>query len=199
LTRGVSVTFLVAFLLSALGLLVAGCSDSKAPTPTDERAVTTTGPPIPVGQAPLLIEMIRPAIAAVEAELGGPQQFFEVNATPTLVNLFVAESNATMAVAYVYQTGVLQPPADAQLASGPTFASVDLTFDETRVLANAIGALPTSTFRAFSAVGVQGGGVSYLVTIESALGGQLEVTVGPTGAILGTNEQVIPSATTTGS
>jgi hypothetical protein len=37
----------------------------------------------------------------------------------------------------------------------------------------------------FSMIGREGGGVSYLVTIDSAQGGQLQVPVGPDGEILG--------------
>jgi len=183
----------------AVAASMVGCSDSKSSDGTSANATTTTGAPIPVGEAPLLIEQIKPAIAAVEAELGGPQQFFEVNATPTLVNLFVATEGATTAVAYIYQAGVLQAPAEPQTASGPTFAAADLTFDETRVLANVVSSLPDSTLRGFSAVGVEGGGVSYIVTVDSSRGGSLEVTVGPTGAILGTNGQVTVDTTVPGS
>ena len=194
-----SIAGLVACVTVAAGS-VGGCSDSKSSDETSAANFTsTTGAPIPAGDAPLLIEQIRPAIAAVEAELGGPQQFFEVNATPTLVNLFVAAEGGTEAVAYIYQAGALQPPAEPQPASGPTFGSAELTFDETLVLANVVGSLPDSTFRVFSAVGVQGGGVSYVVTVESTLGGSLEVTVGPTGAILGTNGQLTVDTTVPGS
>ena len=180
---------------------IAGCSDSS--TSSDDAwakiDTTTTGAPIAVGAAPLLVEQIRPAIAALEQELGGPQQFFEVNATPTLVNLFVATEGATSAIAYIYQAGALEPPAAPQPASGPTFAASELTFDETRVLANVVGSLPDSTLRGFSAVGVDGGGVRYVVNVESALGGAFEVMVDPAGAILGTNGQLTPAATVPGS
>lgn len=186
--------------LSAAAAVIAGCSDSKSSDGTNAANVTTTtGAPIPAGEAPLLVEQIRPAIAALEAELGGPQQYFEVNATPTLVNLFVAAEGATEAIAYVYQAGALQTPAAPEAASGPTFSAAELTFDETRVLANVVGSLPDSTLRGFSAVGVQGGGVSYVVTVESTRGGSLEVMVGPTGAILGTNGQLTPDSTVPGS
>jgi hypothetical protein len=177
-----------------LAVVAGGCADSKSSGSTSPAGgiSTTTAALIPVGKAPVLIEQIRPAIAAVEKALGGPQRYFEVNATPTLVNVYVAESNATRAVAYVFMTGTLQAPAAPQGAGGPTFGAADLTFDETRVMATVVGSLPNSTFRLFSAVGVQHGGVSYVVTVDSALGGELEITLGPTGIILGTNQQLIP-------
>ena len=37
-----------------------------------------------------LLDEIGPAMAAVAGELGGTPQYFEVNATPQVVNLFVA-------------------------------------------------------------------------------------------------------------
>ncbi len=192
--RHVSWFSAVAGLGVVLAALAGGCADSKSSGSTSPAAgiSTTTAAPIPVGKAPVLIEQIRPAIAAVDKALGGPQRFFEVNATPTLVNLYVAESNATQAVAYVFMTGTLQAPAAPQAASGPTFGGADLTFDETRAMASVVGSLPNSTFRLFSAVGVQDGGVSYKVTVDSKLGGEFEVTVGPTGIILGTNQQLTP-------
>ena len=189
-------TWLSAVVGLGVGLagVAGGCADSKSSGSTSPAAgvSTTTAVPIPIGKAPVLIEQIRPAIAAVEKALGGPQRFFEVNATPTLVNVYVAESNATQAVAYVFMTGALQAPAAPQAASGPTFGAADLTFDETRAMATVVGSLPKSTFRLFSVVGVQDGGVSYLVTVDSPLGGEFEVTIGPTGKILGTNQQLIP-------
>ena len=197
--RSQSIAVLVVCLSAAVAAML-GCSDSKSSDGTNAaNLTTTTGAPIPVGEAPLLVEQIRPAIAAVEAELGGPQQYFEVNATPTLVNVFVAAKGATEAIAYIYQAGVLQAPAQPESAHGPTFSSAEPSFDETTVLANVVGSLPDSTLRGFSAVGVEGGGVSYVVTVESPRGGSLEVMVGPTGAILGTNGQLTPDTTVPGS
>lgn len=42
---------------------------------------------------------ISEAIAALERQLGAPQQYFEVNATARVVNLFVALNNGTLAQA----------------------------------------------------------------------------------------------------
>ena len=56
----------------------------------------------------------------MEAKLGGPQQYFEVNATVTLVNLFVATVGGTQAVAYVYDAdGTLEAPAAPEPAPPP--------------------------------------------------------------------------------
>ncbi len=166
---------------------VAGCSSSNPSSSSN--AVTTTAAPIPAGAAPVLLDKIRPAVAALEAQLGGAQQYFEVNATVTLVNLFVATDDATKAVAYVYDAdGTLEPPAVAVPASGPTFAASQMTFDETRVMALTVSQLPTSTFLRFSVTGADGGGVGYAITAGSSTGTEFQISVGPTGNVLGTDQ-----------
>src|SRR3954469_4421804 len=132
-----------AALVACAGAVMSACSSSDATSPSTN-APTTTAAPIPAGQAPVLLEQIRPAVAALEAQLGGPQRYFEINATPTLVNLFVASADQTQAIAYVYQAKALQPPADAQPASGPTFTAGEMTFDETKVMALTVAQLPKS-------------------------------------------------------
>ena len=177
---------------ACLAVATVGCSSSSTSS-SSTVAPTTTAPPIPVGAAPVLLDKIRPAIAALEAQLGGPQRYFEVNATVTLVNLFVAVDDGTKAVAYIYEAdGVLEPPAEPLPASGPTFAAADMTFDETRVMALTVSQLPTSTFLRFSVTGVDGGGVSYAITAGSDTGTEFQVLVGPTGNVLGT-DQLTPS------
>ncbi|MCU1388622.1 MAG: hypothetical protein JWL72_1960 [Ilumatobacteraceae bacterium] len=137
----------------------------------------------------MLLDKIRPAVAALESKLGGPQEYFEINATVTLVNLFVATDNGTSAVAYVYDAdGTLEPPAAPLPASGPTFVAKAMTFDETRVMALTVSQLPTSTFLRFSVTGAAGGGVGYQITAASELGSEFQVTVGPTGNVLGTDQ-----------
>ncbi len=179
--------------LLAAGLLVvsaslAGCSSSDGDTESSA-AATTTGAPIAIGDAPLRIELIGDALAAVEAALGGPQRYFEVNATPTLVNVFVAVDDETAAVAYTFIGGELGDPAAKKEASGPTFAAADVAFDPERALANVVGSLPDSNFRAFSVLGADSGGagsVRYVVVIESADGQGLQVFVDADGTITGT-------------
>ena len=128
---------------------------------------------------------IGPAIEAVEAELGAGQQFFEVNATAQLVNLFVAGDNATSAVPYIYFDGELQPPAPAlPVGSGFTFGADAVDFDESTVLDSVADELPDSTIEGFAIEGGDGGVVRYLVSARSVQGGVLAITVAPDGAIL---------------
>jgi hypothetical protein len=168
----------------AAALLLGACS-SDDPTETTTSSVV---PPIAVGSAPVRIELIDDAVAAVESALGGPQRFFEVNATPTVVNLFVAVADSTQAVAYVYAAGALEAPAEPVPASGPTFSTADIDFDTERVIAQVRAELPESDFRLFSITGLDAGGVQYKVVINSALGAELVVLVSASGAILGTEQ-----------
>jgi hypothetical protein len=181
----IGVTFAAAIVCS--GAAMSGCSGSDSTSPSTNPP-TTTAAPIPAGQAPVLLEQIRPAVAALEAQLGGPQRYFEINATPTLINLFVASADQTQAIAYVYQAKALQPPADAQPASGPTFTAAEMTFDETKVMALTVAQLPKSTFLRFAVTGVAGGGVHYTIATLSELGNEFDVLVGPTGNVVGTDQ-----------
>ena len=142
----------------------------------------------------MLLEQIRPAVAALEAQLGGPQRYFEINATPTLVNLFVAVDDATQAVAYIYAQDALQPPADARPASGPTFAASEMTFDETRVMALTVSQLPTSAFLRLAVTGIEEGAVNYTIVTLSDLGTEFQVFVGPMGDVLGTDQLTPPES-----
>ena len=108
-----------------------------------------------------LVDEIGPAIAAVEAELGGPQQYFEVNATPQVVNVFVATDGATAVTPYVYVGGELAPAGAAEPAEGATFAADALTFDPATVLDGLTAELPGSDVVLFTVLGGPGGAVQY--------------------------------------
>lgn len=128
---------------------------------------------------------IRPAIEAVEAELGAGQEFFEVTANQQVINLFVAVDDATAAVPYVYLDGQLQPPAPTLTgASGFTFGADSVDFDEDSVLDAVAEELPDSTIEALSIEGGDGGVVRYVIALSSPAGGRLDVTVAPDGAVL---------------
>ena len=78
---------------------------------------------------------IRPAIEAVEAELGGGQEYFEVTATAQLTNLFVAVDDATSAGAVrLRRRRAAAAGACADRASGFTFGADAIDFDEDAVL-----------------------------------------------------------------
>ncbi len=128
---------------------------------------------------------LRDAATAVDAELGAPQSFFELTATPKLTNVFVAIDEATAAVPYVFIDGVLEPPAPTiDGVTGYTFEADALTFDETVLLGRIADELPSAIIESVSVEGGPGGAVRYVVSARSDDGGLLEVIVGPTGAIL---------------
>jgi hypothetical protein len=138
------------------------------------------------GEAESFVADIRPAIEAVEAELGAGQEYFEVTATnQQVVNLFVAVDDATAAVPYVYLDGELQPPAPTLTgASGFTFAAAAVDFEEDSILDAVTEELPASTIESLSIEGGEGGVVRYVVSTLSPEGGRLDVTVAPDGAVL---------------
>jgi hypothetical protein len=131
------------------------------------------------------VSNIRPAIEAVEAELGAGQEYFEVTANELVTNLFVAVDDATAAVPYVFLDGELQPPAPKLTgASGFTFSADAVDFDEDSILDAVNEELPESTIEALSIEGGESGVVRYVVSTLSPEGGRLEVTVAPDGTVL---------------
>ena len=138
-----------------------------------------------VGADDSFVSTIRPAIEAVEAELGGGQEFFEVTAGPQVTNVFVAVEGATAAVPYVFLDGELQPPAPVLTgASGFTFAGDAVDFAEDSILDAVAEELPESTIGALSIEGGPDGAVRYVISTLSPGGGRLDVTVSRDGAVL---------------
>jgi len=158
---------------SLLGLFVvvlaaAGCGDDSA----DD-------------DVPSLGADIVAAVAAVEAERGAGQEYFEVTAAALVTNVFVAVDDATAAIPYAFIDGELLPP-EPRLdgASGFTFGADAIAFDADAVLSQLAGEVPDATIESLSVEGGDGGIVRYVALVRSEVGGLLEVTLGPDGAVL---------------
>ena len=131
---------------------------------------------------------IAAAAAAVDAALGGPQEFFEITATPQLTNVFVAIDGGTAAVPYIYLDGELQAPAPRiDGAAGQTFKADAINFDEATVLDGVATDLPNAMIDAFSVEGGPGGFVRFVVSARSEQGGVLDIVVAPSGAVIEVN------------
>ncbi len=132
-----------------------------------------------------LVDQIQPAIEALESALDGPRSYFEINATPQLVNLFVADVEAGIVVPYVFASGELQEPGPSSPVSGGTsFAAADVTADLDQVLAGVTTELPNSNVRVFVVYADDTGAPRYGATVVSGEGGVLDVELGPTGEVL---------------
>ena len=134
----------------------------------------------------LLVSDIDDAVAAVAEVLGKTPEFYEINATPTLVNLFAADGKGN-AVNFVYENGELDQETSVAPADGESFPAEGMSFSG-KVFARVEKELPESILRAFSIIGDHpNGGVQYRVVLQSDRGGQFAVFVEPTGKILGTD------------
>lgn len=145
----------------------------------------------------LRLDLIEDAISAVLAEEGEDVAFFEVNATPDLVNVFIQGpdlAGSTTAIAYVFDDDGLGAPAEPTAASGPTFTADLVGFDPEVMLDAVIAELPSSIPRVFSVIappGTEGPAeaVEYRVTMESVSGGSLSVSVRSDGSIVGVDAE----------
>jgi ABC-type glycerol-3-phosphate transport system substrate-binding protein len=162
----------------AIVLTAAACSESSgAPSTTVLPAATIDS------AVPPAVDRIDQAVAALEAELGGPQRYFEINATGSLVNLFLAFNADALVQPWVYRNGELSSQ-EAQPAQGNSFAADALDFDPETVLDGVTAALPGSSLTVFVVEGGPNGSVQYSVVVDSASGGQLVVVVASDGRVL---------------
>lgn len=138
----------------------------------------------PVLAASDAVVSIERAVEAVDAELGGPQAFFEVTTTAQITNVFVAVDDASAVVAYVWFDGELQAPAPREDgASGNVFSAADLDLDPSTFLATVEDDLPNTSIGAVSVVG-DGDGAAYVLAGCSQAGGLLDIVVTGDGAIV---------------
>ena len=134
----------------------------------------------------LSVSDIDNAVAAVGKVLGKTPEFYEINATPTLVNLFAADGKGN-AINFVFEEGKLAQETSVAPAEGESFSASGMAFNS-KVFSRVQKELPDSILRAFSIIGDNPtGGVKYRVVLQSDMGGQLAVFVDPTGKILGTD------------
>lgn len=177
---------LVALGSAALGMSACG-GDGDADVGGDSRGVGSTdvassGSVVRVDPPSFVLD-VRAAIDAVEAELGGPQEFFEVTANAQFTNVFVAVDDATAAVGYLFVDGELQPPSPKREgATGKTFTAADVDFDPALVTGGVANDLPTTTIDALSVYG-DGFGAVFVLAATSAAGGFLDIEVGPEGDV----------------
>ena len=157
------------------------CSGSGS-TPATQPAPSSTSTVQGAVASQPRVDLIREAVAALEAQLGSPQRYFEINATSQLVNLIVALNGGTVARPWVYLDGELSSSAGSD-ANGNTFAASALDFEPDKVLSKLQAELPQSQADLFFVEGGEGGIVRYSVAVTSSQGGQLVVVVGPDGSV----------------
>ena len=164
-------------------VLLAACNDDgdSAPETTFSLGPTECA----VADDPvLMVDEIDAAVAAVEAELGGEQVYFEINATPLLVNLFVADPVAKTVTPFVYVGGELSAEESLPVESGSAFPASALAFDPQRVLSCISDQLPDSGLDVFFVEANADGAVRYTVLTTNAQGGQLTIEVTGAGLVL---------------
>lgn len=162
-------------------MVLGACTDDRGAS-TDTVAVSATSAPITsAGELPLL-DQIGPAIAALESQLGGPQDYFEINATARLVNLFVALNKGAVAQPWLYLDGKLSS-TEGQAASGGTFAASAVNFAPDMILSTMLTDLPGVSIESFYIHGDGRGNVLYGVLATSAKGGALDVVLGADGSV----------------
>lgn len=154
--------------------------------------------------AGLRLDQIEIALDAVEQKAGAGLEFFEINATTELVNVFVATDldgtpNADglpdAVVHYVWtKKDGLEAAPDPVGANGPTFARAALDFDPSSILKKVLSELPESTPQMFvmTAAGTaeeSTGTVQYRLMMQSSQGGQMSIVLTNTGEIVGTDAE----------
>lgn len=177
---GVVRKFRVTSAVLATFVLIGACSDDPAASP--ETAVVATTVALPAARELPLLDQIAPAIGALESEMGGPQEFFEINATARLVNLFVAVNDGALAQPWLYLEGTLTS-TEGQAASGGTFASSSVDFDPATILSQVLTEVPGISIESFYIHGDGLGNVLYGVLATSEKGGGLDVVLGSDGSV----------------
>lgn len=143
------------------------------------------------GRVELKVDEIDDAVIAVVAVTNKPAKFFEINATPDLINLFLDDGKGN-AINFVWEDGALRDETEAAAADGRSFDASKMTFTS-EVYARVEEELPKSLLRAFT-ITADGpnGEVLHRVMVQSERGGQFGVLVEADGKILGSDALVGP-------
>lgn len=160
----------------ALALGAGACSDDDGATvpPVDTTVRTDTL---------LRVDLVAPAIAAVEGERGGPQRYTEINVNPEGVTLFVAVDDATE-VAYFYD-GVLDAGAAPAPLTGTPYSLDGVGRELAPDLVQRTQAdLPGSQVTQLAFVTTPDLGLVWALASRSARGGTLNVFYTPSGELL---------------
>lgn len=168
-------------LVIAMVAVISACSDEPAAS-SDSVSKSTVAAEFGAAEQLPLLDQIAPAVAALDAQLGGAQQYFEINATARLVNLFVALNNGAVAQPWLYLKGTLSATA-GQPASGGTFLASSAVFDPDVILSQVLIELPGITIESFYVHGDGQGNVLYGVLATSDKGGALDVVLGADGSV----------------
>ena len=163
----------------AMLLMLGACSEDSGGLPDMVASPTVALPP--ADELPIL-DQIEPAIAALEAQLGAPQEYFEINATARLINLFVALNNGAVAQPWLYLERTLSS-TEGVPASGGTFSSLAVDFDPAVILSTVLTELPGISIESFYIHGDGQGNILYGVLAVSDKGGGLDVVLGVDGSV----------------
>ena len=157
---------------ATLGVVLVACSGGGSSSPP------TTAPV-------LRSDLVPAAVAAVEAQRGGPQQYTEINAFNQGVNLFVATGDGNE-LAYVYRDGTLEPPGSPEPATSTAFGLQGVAVDAgPRLLADVKTRLPEITPVAIALVQRPVEGLVWDVGVLGAKGGRIDMLYTPAGVFLG--------------
>lgn len=167
-----------------VALVLGACSDGGASTSTSTAPSTapTSSSSSSTASWPR-VDLVDDAVTALETELGAPQEYFEINATARLVNLFVALNDSELVQPWVFLDGELTS-TEGQEATGSSFTTEAIDFDPDTVLSHVQTELPQSNPDVFFIEGGEGGIVRYSVAVTSRQGGQLVVVVAGDGRVL---------------
>jgi hypothetical protein len=161
----------VALVVACVALLSA-CSSSS-------QSDAGSGGPLPI------VDQIAPAITALEATLGGPQDYVEINADAQMVSLITYDATASQAQAYRYLQGVLTPASEPfEISGGTPLRAEWITFDPEIIFDILRTELPTSTVVGFVILAGPSQTATYEALLQSRQGGQILVTLGPQGQVL---------------